>query len=127
MSDETPKKHDDLKTSEDVVEKNEKQTKSGSWGAAIVGMIVIFIAIVISGQILPQIAPQTSGALGTIFYLVVASLVSVGAFAPSRVLESPKVARWIGTKNPKVARILCVITAIIFWVIIPRCLAWLKP
>jgi hypothetical protein len=40
-------------------------------------------------------------------------------------LESPKVAAWIGTKNPKVARILCIIAVIIFWVIIPSFVYWL--
>lgn len=108
-----------------AVDGHNNQKQPGSWGAGIGAAVGSFLVFIIVCIVFPKIAPLTTHAFGTIAYLVVASLVIAGAFAPRHVLESPKVAALIGTPNPKVARVLCIVAAIIFCVIIPCFFYWL--
>jgi hypothetical protein len=68
----------------------------------------------------------SSGPLFPITGLIVATPLAIAAtrfaFAGDEVLSSPEVAKVVGTSNPAVARVVCIVAAPIAWLLVAFCI-----
>ena len=128
--DDAAKKTQNLPGTSGVIVVKNNQRRPESWAAAIcagiLNLVLSFIAVCVVPQMLPHQVGNIFGIFGLVGYFIISPLVVAGAFAPRRVLENRKIAVLIGSSNHKVARLMCIIAVIIFWVIIPCFYVWLE-
>jgi hypothetical protein len=90
-------------------------TLCDSFFAIASGIGVVFGII---GLIIGSRGTQITGNIITMaFFPGIAAFSSFCVFAPNKILSNPRISATIGTKNPLAARIVCVIAAIVLWVL----------
>lgn len=78
------------------------------------GIVALSIVLGMTGALIGSGKTMAlSGAVQLGFFLGTSVFALVCTFAPNRTLTHPKIASIIGTKNPVVARVVCLIAAVV--------------